>query len=94
MVIEHKLFVCDCNSPNHQLIVSKYIYGDIGDDENTVTETEEIYFTVGLIDDLPFFKRLWFGLRYMFGRNDPQVEVILSPEKTKSLVNCLQEGGG
>lgn len=76
---QHKLFVCVCNSPNHQLIISK-ISGD-----------EDFYVTVGLIEDLPFFKRLWTALRYVFGRNDPQVEIILSPEKRKELVDCLQD---
>lgn len=89
MVVEHKLFICDCNSPNHQLIVSKYEYG-----EEVVTETEEVYFTVGLIEDLPFFKRLWVALRYVFGRNDPQVEIILDKNKVKKLVTCLQDGDG
>ena len=77
---QHKLFVCVCNSLDHQLIISK-ISGD-----------EDIYVTVGLIEDLHFFKRLWVALRYLFGRNDPQVEIILSPEKTKSLVDILSRG--
>ena len=82
MVVEHRLFICECNSPDHQIIVSKFTYDDYADND--------VYFTVGLIEDLPFFKRLWVALRYLFGRNQPQVEIILSPEKIKSLVDCLQ----
>lgn len=86
MVVEHKLFICECNSPDHQVIVSKFTCDNYANND--------VYVTVGLIEDLPFFKRLWTALRYVFGRNAPQVEIILDKNKVKKLVACLQDAGG
>jgi hypothetical protein len=90
-MIEHQLFVCECNDPGHQLIVTKFTYRDITDYENNYIETNDISLTIGLIHDLPFFKRIWVALRYLFKlRSDPyQMEIILSPENTKALATSL-----
>lgn len=81
--VEKTLFTYDCKFTNRRIVVSKYTYDDIDD--------KDLYFTVGLIEDLPFIKRLWIGLRFMFRRNDPETIAILSPNKVKELVKCLQD---
>ena len=80
--VEKTLFTYNCRFTNRRIIVSKYTYDDVVDND--------VYFTVGLIEGLPFFKRLWIGLHSAFKRNDPETIAILSPEKTKSLVKSLQ----
>ncbi len=80
--VEKTLFTYDCKFTNRRIVVSKYTYDDIDDND--------VYFTVGLIEDLPFFKRLWIGLRSAFRRNEPETVAILSPDKVRSLVDCLQ----
>lgn len=82
--IEHKLLVCDCNSPNHQLILTKVNYPDIGD-------TEEMYLSVGILEDTSFLRRLKIAFRYLFSGYEPLVEIILSSEKRKQLASLLTQ---
>ena len=89
--IEHRLFVCDCNSPNHQLILTKVNYTDIGEYEDTYIDTDEMYLSVGILEDTSFFKRLKIAFRYLFGGYEPLVEVILSSEKRKELASLLTQ---
>lgn len=77
--VEHKLFVCDCETLSHQLIVSKYTHDEYDD--------EDVYLTVGIAENLPFFKRLLYLCGFI--KTPQQVEIILSPDKVKELVNCL-----
>jgi hypothetical protein len=83
--VEHKVFICACESAGHQLIFSRFTWSDY--------EDQDVYLTAGLITDYPFFKRLWIALRYLFKlRSDPyQFEVILSPENTKALAASLMQ---
>lgn len=84
-LVEHKLFVCTCNDLRHQLIFSRFTSPEYVD--------EDVYITVGLIEDLPFFKRFWFALLYLFKiRNDPyQFDIGLSSNDVKELAEKLLE---
>jgi len=82
-LLQHDVFICACESAGHQLIFSRFTSDDYDD--------LDVYLTIGLIHDLPFFKRLWVALRYLFKlRSDPyQMEIILTSENTKALATSL-----
>lgn len=54
---EHKLFICQCNSTEHQLIFSYF-----PDDED-----KEVYVSVHLIPERNILKRIWMAIKYIFG---------------------------
>lgn len=78
-----EVFICDCGSPDHQFIIRKF------DDE------EEVYLTIHLTKK-SFFKRLKYGLKYIFGyqsRYGAFDEIILNPDdadKLQKIVNALK----
>jgi hypothetical protein len=55
MSIERQVFICECNSLEHQLI---FWYDE---------EDKELYCEPHLSTHTGFFKRLYSGLRYAFG---------------------------
>lgn len=57
-MIEHELFICKCENTEHQLIFSYF-----PEDE----EDREIYVSVNLLPEYNIFKRIWTGLKYIFG---------------------------
>ena len=74
------LLLCDCESAEHQLIVSW--------DNND----NEVYVRVHLPNYKGFWKRLWHGLRYAFGykcRFGAFEEVILRKEDADALQNVV-----
>ena len=54
--VKRTLLVCDCEDVRHQIIIEQFI-----EDNNN-----DIYATIHLAP-YSFFKRLWNGLRYIFG---------------------------
>lgn len=52
--MSREVFICNCHNAEHQIIFGYF------DDE------PEVYATVHLMK-MPFFKRLWYGIRYIFG---------------------------
>ncbi len=79
VLIERIVFLCQCKYPGHQLVVSR------------LCDDPDIYISVGLIYDLPFFKRLWVAVLYLFKiRSDPYYfDIILSPEDAQKAANIL-----
>lgn len=60
--INNEYYECICDHSDHTIRVSYVV-----DDENVLDEEEdEIYLEVQLPDQ-PFFRRLWRGLKYIFG---------------------------
>ena len=75
----HNLFVCKCNSVEHQFVVSQF------DDE------EEVYISVRLNAYGNVFQRLWRALKYVFNIDDAEYsEVILDKENQQKFIELLQ----
>lgn len=53
------LFLCQCGNPEHQMIM-RYFDVDYDDDKS-------VYVSVFLRNESNFFKRLWLGIKYIFG---------------------------
>jgi hypothetical protein len=78
---EVKIFICDCNSFNHQAI----FWLDIDD--------KQLYVTIHLTTHRNFFKRLWHGLKYAFGYKSNYGawdEFLFKPEDEKKLLDYLK----
>ena len=54
---ESKFLLCECCSSEHQLVVHF--------EKNE--EYKEVTLSYSLIDNLSFFKRVWLGIKYIFG---------------------------
>ena len=70
-----ELFICDCHSTDHQMIVLKEM-----DEDNPI-----MYMHVHLVKR-PFWQRLKYGLKYIFGyqcRYGAFDEFIFNPEDRK-----------
>lgn len=83
----HELMLCQCGDPSHQLII---FYDD---DEIS----PRVYICVHLVNETNFFKRLWYGLKYIFSNKRSIYgdfdEIILKPEdadKLQRAVNILK----
>ena len=74
-----ELFECACYLPNHMFYVSKY------DDE------DEFYVHVQLNNWLPWYKRIYYAVKYIFGGDCGWDETILGEEGTKRLIKFLSE---
>lgn len=77
--IVHKLFICSCNSVEHQLIMT-YFTDDDGE--------EEVYCSVHLKPESNIFKRVWKAVKYIFGHRSIYGdfdEFIFKPEDADSL---------
>ena len=84
--MEQQLFVCDCGDVSHQFIVSWY-----PDDEDW---NDLIYFTVHLSQSYNFWKRLWHGIKYIFGfkcRFGAFDEILVNKEDAKRLRDELDK---
>ena len=81
----YQLFVCDCGDVNHQFIITT--------DEN-YGETN-VYVEVKLNRNLPWYRRLVKGLKYIFGIGSPSVfgdydEVILNKSHIDGLLKTIE----
>ena len=79
MSLETKLILCECNSPEHQLLLRKF-----------EDEPETFYIEVHLTSNRGFFKRLWCGLKYAFGykcRFGAWDGIVLSDKSAKEIVD-------
>ena len=82
MSIERKIFICECKSLEH-LVAFWYD-----------TEDEAIYIEPRLMTHRNFFKRLWVGVKYIFGyksRFGEFDELILGIDSQKKLRDILNE---
>ena len=85
--MNEELLLCQCGDPAHQLIL---FYDD-------TPHNPSVYVSVHLSKKRNFFKRLLFGLRYIFCNRRSTYgdfdEVILRPEdadKLQKAVDCLR----
>lgn len=70
-----ELFLCECNSPEHQFIV-RYLSGD-----------KEVYVDIHLTK-ATFWKRVWYAIKYVFGyqcKYGAFDEIILNPDDAERL---------
>ena len=84
--MEEELFVCDCGDPGHQFIVSWY-----PDDEDW---NDLLYFQVHLNQRYSFWKRLWIGIKYVFGykcRFGAFDEILINKHDAKRLRTSLDD---
>jgi hypothetical protein len=77
-----KVFFCECNQPEHQLIVEGF------DEDNY------IYLSVCLADNLSFSRRICKAIQYVFGRRSKYgsgmfSEIVLSPTQAKNLARAI-----
>jgi len=89
--MKHEIFICDCQNLSHQLILSY--------DEENLIETNEKYsypeqldVSVRLNSFLPFFKRIWVAIKYIFqfGEEKYDYDVVCMPdEEVRRLQECL-----
>jgi hypothetical protein len=55
---KNELFVCDCSDISHNMIFQLWDWGD---------EAPDLNVNVALNHYLPFHKRIWLAIRYVFG---------------------------
>lgn len=80
-----KLFICECGDISHQFVLSYY-----PDDK----DWDEAYIEIFLTDNCGFWKRLWYGIKYIFGyksRFGAFDEILLSHDTAKELKESLNE---
>lgn len=67
--MEKEILICECNTPEHQIIVT-YCSEDRGEDimdEHGIIYEDCIDIRIHLNTQNSFFKRLWIGIKYAFG---------------------------
>ena len=83
-----ELFICECHYVGHQMIISYDDWDDDGWDEVNV----EIHLTTGY----GFWKRLYYGVKYIFGYKSPYGDfdgLTINPDdvdKLQSVVDYLK----
>ena len=80
--MEREVFICECNSLEHQII---FWYDE---------EDNMLYCEPHLTTHRNFIKRLWYGLKYAFGyksRFGDWDSSIFKPEDLDRLRNCLDK---
>ena len=78
-VVEY--FTCECTSSDHMVIVGVYTYTD---------DNPEFYMQVTADNFLPFYKRVWVAIKYIF--RQPSLkwhDVLLSNKDVYRLQNCI-----
>ena len=81
------IMTCDCHSTEHQIVINF--------DEDT--KENLVYLHIHLVTHRNFFKRLWLGLKYVFGyksRYGNWDEFIVSRKnyhKLKDVVNFIEK---
>jgi len=81
MSLERKIILCSCHSIEHQVVFVKF------DDE-----PETVYMEVHLTTYRNFWKRLWVGIKYAFGRKSNYGawdEFIFEKENLKEMQTFL-----
>ena len=82
MAFDKLHIICECESPEHQLIF-------IHDNEDDL-----LYLETHLINYNGFFKRLWIGIKYAFGYKCKYGNfdtVLISPRDRQLLLNYLRK---
>lgn len=88
---KEEIFICDCHSTDHQVVV----YYE-SDENEYGTKYPMCYFHIHL-NKLPFWERVKYGLKYIFGRQcryGAFDEFIINPDdadKLQEIVNYLKK---
>lgn len=74
-----EILICKCGDTSHQCVIQYW------DDDHALGE---VYLSVHLDREANIFRRIWYGLKYIFGK--PSVygdfdEIILRPEDAPKL---------
>ncbi|MCK9415847.1 hypothetical protein M0Q97_04235 [Candidatus Dojkabacteria bacterium] len=92
-----ELLICECHSTDHQIILL-YEYDEEYDENGNITKKLPMcYIHINLNNYMSFWKRLKFGIKYIFGyksRYGAFDEFIFNPEdapKLQKLVDYLNE---
>ena len=75
-----ELIICACGDTEHQAIF------------RTIEGDDDVYMAIHLVK-LPFFKRLWYGLKYIFGYQSKYGafdEIIITKKHKQTLSRVLQ----
>ena len=81
---KRKLFLCECNSPNHQMIWSWW----------PEDEDKTLYITVHLSTWKSLPRRLWCAFLYVIGRSGlfgDWDEILISPHIAKEMRDYLND---
>jgi hypothetical protein len=81
-----EIILCDCYSPEHQIIVH------YDNDENELGEKYPMIYLYVHLNKLPFWKRLKYGIKYIFGRKSRYgafEEFIVNPEDIDKFENIV-----
>ena len=77
-ILNKKVFICDCNAPEHQFIIDRF------EDEH------EVYISIRLNSYGNVFHRLWQAIKYVLKVDEASYdEVILNEDKQKELFDFL-----
>lgn len=85
--MKNDLFICECNSVEHQIIFSYFEDAD----------STDVYMTVHLVPEYRIWKRIWYAIKYIFGyrcKYGHFDEFIFKKEdvnKLQSIVNYLKK---
>lgn len=83
-MIKNEILICDCNTPEHQLIFSYFDDSEIG--------YNEVCLYVHL-NKRPFLKRIIHGIKYIFGYKSQYGEFdvfIFNPDDIEKLENVIK----
>ena len=81
--MEDKIIICDCSSAEHQMVLRFDDDKDLG---------RMVYVEIHLVP-LVWYKRLWMGLKYIFGYKccyGNFEEMILSPKHARQIRNLYE----
>ncbi len=82
-----KYIECECHSFHH---VGRFIWHE--KEEGLDWDVDELYFDFALISYLPWYKRIWAAIRYIFKVDDCNYDcLIMDKEKVKELRDFLNE---
>lgn len=67
---ETEFFLCECETPDHQMLMRLYDWGADSPKSLSMPPSSNVDLTIDihLHTNKGFFKRLWYGLGYIFGR--------------------------
>jgi hypothetical protein len=78
--MENEIFICECNSPEHQFIISY--------------DGDYFYLTTFLSPYLNFFERCFLSIKYIFGyksKNGAFDSILISKKRASKLANILSD---
>jgi hypothetical protein len=77
-----EIFLCDCHSAEHMLIVTVHDNGD---------DTRDFCLQISAQNYLPWYHRMWCAVKYIFGQPSLQWhDVMLSRQDVDKLAECVR----